>query len=163
MCANEVSEPATPIANGFSTDSVTSPTKASSHQSSASTSPGASLDSDAILHPENYLWVEYNVGSGCVGDEGTCPCGDTCACIACAIHKPWTVMGTNVIGDNAGRDCCSAESSTPVGCFSSVEEDGKLEDSFDDFVHIDRLVLERELEEEQLGTPRLAKKSCCGS
>lgn len=80
-------------------DSIRSPVDMHSDPSSTEASPDAG-NSEQEFHPENYLWVEYSVGAGCGGDAESCPCGDDCACIACAIHKPWTVPGyTGSLGE----------------------------------------------------------------
>lgn len=51
-------------------------------------SPFVSDEKQQELDPENFFFVDYELPSGCGGDEQACECGDDCQCIGCFIHKP---------------------------------------------------------------------------
>lgn len=86
MYSNQaVSDPTTPIVSSFLVDPL--PALNDDFSAQSTTSEGKADDTGAFSL-ENYEWFEYEVGNGCFGDELTCPCGDSCACIACTIHKP---------------------------------------------------------------------------
>lgn len=51
-------------------------------------SDGASVPGDdQILSANDFFFVTYPFGDICAGETASCPCGDDCQCIGCAIHS----------------------------------------------------------------------------
>lgn len=44
------------------------------------------LAEEQTLSANDFFFVSYPFSDGCEGDMGSCPCGDDCQCIGCAIH-----------------------------------------------------------------------------
>lgn len=44
------------------------------------------LADEQNLPANDFFFVSYPFSDGCEGDMGSCPCGDDCQCIGCAIH-----------------------------------------------------------------------------
>lgn len=52
------------------------------------------LADEQNLSANDFFFVSYPFSDSCEGDMGSCPCGDDCQCIGCAIH------GNNSANDN---------------------------------------------------------------
>lgn len=70
------------------TETPPSLSRTESPQMSLNGSPFVSGEKQQELDPENFFFVNYELPSGCGGDEQACECGDDCQCIGCFIHKP---------------------------------------------------------------------------
>lgn len=70
------------------TETPPSLSRTESPQMSLNGSPFVSGEKQQELDPENFFFVDYELPSGCGGDEQACECGDDCQCIGCFIHKP---------------------------------------------------------------------------
>ena len=42
---------------------------------------------EQTLSANDFFFVSYPFGDSCAGDTASCPCGDDCQCIGCAIHN----------------------------------------------------------------------------
>ncbi|RCI16828.1 hypothetical protein L249_2709 [Ophiocordyceps polyrhachis-furcata BCC 54312] len=45
------------------------------------------LGEEQTLSANDFFFVSYPFGDTCAGDTASCPCGDDCQCIGCAIHN----------------------------------------------------------------------------
>ncbi|PFH57070.1 hypothetical protein XA68_15560 [Ophiocordyceps unilateralis] len=45
------------------------------------------LGEEQTLSANDFFFVSYPFGDSCAGDTASCPCGDDCQCIGCAIHN----------------------------------------------------------------------------
>ena len=70
------------------TETPPSSSRTDSPQMSLNGSPFVSGEKQQELDPEDFFFVDYELPSGCGGDEQACECGDDCQCIGCFIHKP---------------------------------------------------------------------------
>lgn len=47
----------------------------------------SSLGDEPTLSANDFFFVSYPFGDSCEGEMASCPCGDDCQCIGCAIHN----------------------------------------------------------------------------
>ncbi|EHK23831.1 uncharacterized protein TRIVIDRAFT_67483 [Trichoderma virens Gv29-8] len=84
----EEATPANQSPNGASTpvmakvEGAVSPTLAQTPSDANS-----SLGEEPTLSANDFFFVSYPFGDSCEGEMASCPCGDSCQCIGCAIHN----------------------------------------------------------------------------
>ncbi|KAL6803869.1 hypothetical protein J3E68DRAFT_187493 [Trichoderma sp. SZMC 28012] len=84
----ETASPANRSPNGASTpvmakvEGTMSPTMAQTPSEANS-----SIGEEPILSANDFFFVSYPFGDSCEGEMASCPCGDDCQCIGCAIHN----------------------------------------------------------------------------
>ncbi|RFU74145.1 copper-sensing transcription factor [Trichoderma arundinaceum] len=85
---HETPTPSNQSPNGGSTPIMTkvegtvSPTMAQTPSDANST-----LGEETALSANDFFFVSYPFGDSCEGEMASCPCGDDCQCIGCAIHN----------------------------------------------------------------------------
>lgn len=78
----------TSISNGGNTPSVNQADDAMSATAPQTPSDAASgTTEEEILSANDFFFVSYPFGDACAGETTSCPCGDDCQCIGCAIHN----------------------------------------------------------------------------
>lgn len=81
--ANETSTPngaTTPVLNSM--EGTMSPTAPQTPSDAAS-----GTTEEQTLSASDFFFVSYPFGEACEGETASCPCGDDCQCIGCAIHN----------------------------------------------------------------------------
>ncbi|KAH8176789.1 copper fist DNA binding domain-containing protein [Sarocladium implicatum] len=73
--------PTASAANGVHGEGNVSPPAPQTPSDAAS-----SLQEEQTLSANDFFFVSYPFGDACAGDTASCPCGDDCQCIGCAIH-----------------------------------------------------------------------------
>lgn len=113
-------------------------------------SPFVSGENQQELDPKNFFFVDYELPSGCGGDEQACECGDDCQCIGCFIHKPEQQRRAMEAGTDAGPGVQTLGQAAELGNGVKIEtEVGDADESL--------LLTKGTLEK------RPVKGSCCGT
>jgi hypothetical protein len=68
-------------------------------------------DDEKVLDGSEFIFVSYDMGGGCAGEEDSCPCGDDCECIGCSVH------------DNPPRNGSEEDSETHVPAIENTTVD----------------------------------------
>lgn len=79
------------ISLGSLTHSV--PTMGTTEDTKSPTAPqtpseaASGLSEEQALSASDFFFVSYAFGDSCAGETASCPCGDECQCLGCAIHN----------------------------------------------------------------------------